>query len=298
MLGYTRPMLSELFGILAPTFLSALSGWLWVRSGRAFDRALIGDLIALIGAPCLVFASLTSVDVRPSAMLEIGSAALAALAVFTVVGFVFLSVAGLPRRSLMAPLVFGNHGNMAVPVCLFAFGIEGQALALVFFAVAASLQFSFGLFLWSGRFDPMELVRNPVGLAALAAALALGFDVPVPGVVVDTTGLLGAFAIPLMLVALGAAIAELEVTDLRKSLGLASFRLLVGVVVGFSLAWAIGLQGTARGVFILQCAMPAAVFNFLFAQRFDRDPALVASLVVVSTLLGAALLPFLLPALL
>jgi len=47
-------------------------------------------------------------------------------------------------------------------------------------------------------------------------------------------------------------------------------------------------------VFILDCAMPVAVFNYLLAQRYDRSPADVAGLVVVSTLLSLVTLPMLL----
>ncbi len=288
-------MLNELFEILAPTFASAFSGWIWVRSGRVFDRKMIGDLIALIGAPCLVFSSLVSLEVSPAAMVEMALVAIGAFAAFGVLGFLLLRLVGLPVQDCLAPLVFGNHGNMGIPLSLFAFGVEGQALALVFFAVGASLQFSAGLFIWSGRIDPMELVRNPIGLAAIAAAVAIGFEIPIPLVVIHTTGLMGAFAIPLMLLALGAAIAELEVTDLRRSLGLAIFRLVSGLVIGFGAAHLLGLSGVARGVVILQCVMPAAVFNYLLAQRYDRSPEQVASFVVVSTLLVAAVIPFVLP---
>jgi len=288
-------MFGELFEILAPTFLSAFAGWIWVRSGRAFDRKLLGDLIALVGAPCLVFSSLVSLEVSPRAMLEMGIYAVCAFAIFAAVGGLLLRMANLPANTLLAPIVFGNQGNMGVPLCLFAFGAEGQALALVFFAIAASLQFSVGLFIWSGTFDLMELVRNPVGIAALVAAMTIALDLPVPTFLTNTTGLLGGFAIPVMLMALGAAIAELKVTDLGLSLGLSVYRLALGLVIGFGLAHLLDLSGVARGVFIIQCAMPAAVFNFLFAQRFDRDPERVASLVVVSTLLTACALPLLLP---
>ena len=288
-------MPSELFEILAPTFLSAFSGWIWVRSGRTFDRKMVGDLIALIGAPCLIFSSLVSLEVTPEAMLEMGLTALCAFAAFGLFGFVFLRISKLPTQTFLAPITFGNQGNMGVPLCLFAFGFEGQALALVFFAVAASLQFSVGLFMWSGRFDLMELIRNPVGLSALIAAFAIAFEIPVPSVLTNTTQLLGGFAIPVMLLALGAAIAELKVTDLRRSLGIAFFRLAIGLVIGFGMAHLLGLSGVTRGVLILQCAMPAAVFNYLLAQRFDRSPEQVASVVVVSTLLAAAALPLLLP---
>lgn len=37
--------------------------------------------------------------------------------------------------------------------------------------------------------------------------------------------------------------------------------------------------------------MPVAVFNYLFAQRYERAPSEVASLVVTSTLMAFVLLP-------
>ncbi len=45
---------------------------------------------------------------------------------------------------------------------------------------------------------------------------------------------------------------------------------------------------------IIQCAMPVAVFNYLFAQRFNRAPEEVAGLVVLSTLITFAALPLVL----
>jgi len=282
-------MLNELFEILAPTFLSAFSGWLWVRSGRSFDRKMLGELITL------VFSSLVSLEVTAEAMLQMAVAAGCAFLISGVLGFVVLRVLKLSPQTYLAPLTFGNQGNMGVPLCLFAFGVEGQALGLVFFAIGASLQFSVGLFIWSGRFDLMELVRNPIGLSAIAAAIAIGFELPIPTVLERTTGLLGAFAIPLMLLALGAAIAEMKVTDLHRSLGLACLRLATGLAIGFGLADWLEFSGVARGVLILQCAMPVAVFNYLLAQRYDRSPEEVASIVVVSTLLVASILPLLLP---
>ena len=288
-------MIRELLEILAPTFLAALSGWLWVKSGRHFDREMIGDLIMLVGAPCLIFSSLVSLEVSASAMLVMAEAAVTCFGIVALVGIVTLRVLKLPAHTFLSTLVFGNLGNLGVPLCLFAFGTEGQALALVFFAIGATLQFSVGLFIWSGRFDAKELIRNPVGLSALAAAAVITFELPVPSVLANTTRLLGGFAIPLMLVALGVAVGEMRVTDLRRSLVMASIRLGVGVIVGFSLAHAFGFTGITRGVLILQCAMPAAVFNHLLAQRYDRSPEQVASIVVVSTLLTALALPFLLP---
>jgi len=71
-------------------------------------------------------------------------------------------------------------------------------------------------------------------------------------------------------------------------------RLAIGVTVGWGVATGFGLSGVAKGVVILQSAMPVAVFNYLFAVRYGREPQVVAGMVVVSTLLSFVLLPLLL----
>jgi predicted permease len=47
----------------------------------------------------------------------------------------------------------------------------------------------------------------------------------------------------------------------------------------------------ARGVLIIQSAMPAAVLNYLFAARYNNDPQEVAGVVVISTLMSVVALP-------
>ena len=71
---------------------------------------------------------------------------------------------------------------------------------------------------------------------------------------------------------------------------------LIRVIGGFGLAILVagwfGLQGVERGVLVLQLSMPVAVFNYLLALRYQREPGEVAGMVVMSTLLAFALLPF------
>ena len=71
-------------------------------------------------------------------------------------------------------------------------------------------------------------------------------------------------------------------------------RIGVGFLVGWGAAEAFGFTGVERGVLILQCSMPVAVFNFLFAERYNNQPEEVAGMVVISTVLSFATLPFLL----
>jgi predicted permease len=286
--------LAEIASILAPVFVAAALGWGWVRIGRGYDRELMSRLISDIGAPCLVFARLTDVGVDPALMARVAGIAALAMAGFGVLGALLLRATRLPAHTFLAPLTFGNAGNMGLPLCLFAFGDAGLALGICYFAVSALSQFTVGIWIWSGRFSFGELFRTPMTWAALISVAVVWAELPVPVWLRNTTELIGGFAIPLMLLTLGVSLAELRIGTLGRALWLSVFRLAMGFGGGLLLAELFALDGTARGVLILQCSMPPAVFNYLFASRYERSPAEVAGIVVTCTLLSFATLPLLL----
>jgi predicted permease len=287
-------MLFELLDIVLPIYVSIGLGALWARSGRAYDTALVTDLIMLIGAPCLVFSTLTDLAVDPATMARLALATVAALLVLGVLGGLLLAGVRLPRHTYLGPLVFMNVGNMGLPLCLYAFGDEGLTLGVTFFAVGALAQFTVGIVLWSGRLSVMEVVRTPLAWAAGLAVLVLVTGTPVPEWLRRTTTVLGGVTIPLMQFTLGVSLVGLHLGRLPRAFGLAVARFGLGVTVGIGLATAFGLDGVAWNVFVLDCAMPVAVFNYLLAERYGRSPEDVAGLVVVSTLLSFVTIPALL----
>jgi predicted permease len=287
-------VLAELLSIVAPIYLAIGLGYGWARLGRRWDTELVTELIMTIGAPCLVFSSLVGLEVEPAAMLEMAGAALAAFAAFGVLGAAVLRCFGLSIRSFLGPIVFPNAGNMGLPVALFAFGAEGLALAVCFYAVAAFTQFTVGLWLWSGRVSGRQLLQTPLAWATVIAVGVLVADVSVPLAVLRASELLGGFTIPLMQLSLGVSLASFGSRAMSQSIALALLRLGLGLAVGAGVAAAFGLEGVARGVLILDCSMPVAVLNYLLAERYGRSPADVASLVVVSTLLSLVTLPLIL----
>ncbi|MHA1108788.1 MAG: AEC family transporter, partial [Alphaproteobacteria bacterium] len=68
----------------------------------------------------------------------------------------------------------------------------------------------------------------------------------------------------------------------------------IGFVLGVAVAWLFGFTGAARGVLIVQCAMPVAVINYLYANMFNRHPEEIAGMIVISTAISFATLPALL----
>jgi len=291
-------VLVELVSIVAPVYVCVGLGFVWARLGRRYDTALITGLITDIGAPCLVFSSLVALDVDAERILTMVGATLLALTCFAVLGGGVLRFARVPLNSFLAPMVFPNTGNMGLPVCLFAFGPEGLALGACFFATTSLMHFTVGQWLWSGRASPGLLVRTPLAWSAALAGGVLWAHVEVPSWIVETTRIMGGFTIPLMQFTLGYSLARFTAGHARRSLALTALRLGMGVAVGVGLSRLLGLEGIARGVFILDCAMPVAIFNYMLAERYGRDPLDVAGVVMTSTLVSFVSLPLLLACLL
>ena len=91
-------------------------------------------------------------------------------------------------------------------------------------------------------------------------------DAEIPVWVIRSLHLLGAPAISLMLITMGVSLANLKVEALGRSFWLSVIRLGLGFAVGWSFAELMGFEGTARGVLIIECTMPAAIFNYMFAE--------------------------------
>lgn len=289
----TQHLLSDLAAVLAPSLLITLVGYLWGRSARVFDQDFVTRLVTNVGAPCLVFSALTKTPLPGREVLAMSGATLVCLAIFAVVGTAVLSLVRLSVRTYLPSVLFPNIGNMGLPICLFAFGERGLTLATVYFAATTVCQFTAGPAIAAGRFDPGFLLRVPF-LYAVAAALTVGgFGVGMPQWVVNTASLAGGLTIPLMLLALGVALARLTASSLPRALGLSVLRIGLGVAVGFGVAHLFGFAGAERGVLVIQSAMPTAVFNYLFARLYRTEPEEIAGVVLVSTMLSYATLPVL-----
>ncbi len=287
-------MLAQIFTIIAPVFVCAMAGFFWVKRGHEFDTELMTKLVVNLGTPSLVFSTLVKVDIEPATFGHMAVAALTTLAAFLVLSWSILKVLGMDQRAFLPALTFANVGNMGLPLSLLAFGGEGLALAITYFTVFVPVLFTVGVGITAGSVRLTDLVRMPI-LYAVAASLAVLYTgLPVPEWIYQTTNLLGGMTIPLMLIALGVSLASLKITSLPRSIGVSVLRLVMGFAVGWATATALGMEGAARGVLILQCSMPVAVFVYLFAARYNHRPAEVAGTVVISTLLSFVTLPALL----
>ncbi len=288
------PLYAQLIPIIAPVAICALLGYGWARSGAPFDREFVTRVIMNIGAPCLILNGISGNSLDTGAFVVALVCAIIVLAVCGVIGYAVLRMARQPIRSHLIPVMYGNVGNLGLPLCYFAFGNEGLGLAVAFYLVGSLSHFIIGP-LWLGR-DPawQTLVRTPLIYAAIAGLLILNFDYRMPLWAGNTIDLLAGSAIPLMLLALGHALGSFRIARAGAALRIALLRLGLGFATGIALVTLLNLEGVLRGVVIIEAAMPVAVFNFLLAARYDRHPEDVAGSIVLSTIIAFALLPGLL----
>ena len=287
-------MILELLSVVAPVFIVALVGLAWARSGAHFDEVSISRLVLNVGVPCLLFRSLTSLDVSPFELARMAGLTVGVMSLFAVGGFAVLKAMKLPAHTFLGPLVFSNSGNIGVPICLFAFGEPGLALGMTYFAVSATFHVSLGGPLFSGIYSLRPFLRSPLTWAVAITVPVVASGVTVPTWIARTTTLLGDIAIPLMLLTLGVSLSKMHPDSLGRSVALSLVRLALGVSAGLLVATLLGVEGLTRKVLILQASMPVGVLNYLFAHRYGRSPEQVASLVLVSTLISVVSIPVLL----
>jgi len=287
-------MTGQLFAIVGPVLIAVAVGYVLAQLGHKDEPEYVGRLVTNVGAPCLIFSTLANLEISVTTVGILSGAALAGIVACAIISYPILRLGGLSVRGYLPSLVHPNTGNVGLPLCLFAFGEEGLALAIAYYVVNSLSQYVVTPCIASGGLSTHRLVRSPIIYAVGASLAFLLTDTTAPKWLNNATGLLGGMTIPLLLVTLGYSLARLKVDNLKISIWLSALRLAMGFGVGVAIAAVLGLEGAARGVAILQASMPVAILNYLFANQYNAEPEGVASFVVVSTIMSFVTLPLLL----
>jgi len=280
--------------IVAPVFLLASVGFVWVKMGYEYRVEFVTRFAMTLSVPCLIFTALMSTQVDATALATLSIASLVAYGLVTASMWLLVWAGRLDRRTFLAPLIFGNTGNLGLPLAMFAFGDVGLGYAVVVFAVMAVISFTFGIWLVSDGGSLTKVVKEPLVGATLLGALFLWQGWQTPTFLTNTLELIGQMAIPMMLITLGVAVARLKPNALGLATLLSALKYAIcagcAAVVGL---W-FGLEPIALAVLILQVATPVAVTSYMLSEKYGADSDSVAGLAVVSTLMSVITLPLIL----
>ena len=284
--------------IVAPVFLLAAVGFAWVKIGWEYEVEFVTRIAMTLSVPALIFVALMKADISRETLSGLFMASLVAYIVLAIVFWVVSKVMGLDLPTFWAPLIFGNTGNLGLPLALFAFGETGLSYAVIVFAVMAVGSFSVGVWMVSGGGSLRKVFHEPISWATIAGAIFLTQGWQTPVWATNTLELMGQMAIPMMLITLGVALARLQVTTLMRAVFLSVIKLIISVVIAWFVGRWFGLNDVAFGVLVVQIATPVAVTSYLLAQKYGADANEVAGLVIVSTVLSVIAIPILLAVLL
>jgi predicted permease len=146
-----------------------------------------------------------------------------------------------------------------------------------------------------------EIFRLPLVYAVLAgiAIRVLGVAPGADSAAMETVGLVGNAAIPVMLLVLGIQLAETDVTAVTQSVAPAALKLVAAPVVAAGIALGLGFgDPTVARVFVLESAAPAAVTPLALSIEYARDvgpgevsaPEYLSTTIFVTTVASAVVL--------
>ena len=281
----------QVLEIVAPVFILAAVGFGWARRGLPYDIAFVTRLGTGLAMPCLIFSTLVRAEIGAEAFGAMIGATLLLYGALAAIFAAALRLAGLPLRVFLPPTVMNNAGNIGLPVCFYAFGAEGLALAIVLFAIMVALQFSVGVSFVAGKGGAGEAARQPMVWAALLGVGAASLGLKPPAFLDNAVALVGQMGIPLMVLTLGVSISRIRAASLARAALIAALRYPAALAVAVGIGHALALPDLAFAVLVLQAVMPAPVTNYLIAAKYDASPEEVAGLVVVSTAFSILLIP-------
>jgi hypothetical protein len=283
-------ILIRIASILFPIFAIVGAGYLYARR-HAPEMTVANRLNMDIFVPALVFAALSDRAFEPRTYLPLALCAVLLVALCGLLARVLAQVLRLEWKTVVPPMMFNNSANIGLPLAVLAWGQEALPAAVMLFIVSNLLHFSVGVRLLDPRAGMLGVLRVPS-----VAAMAAGFSVNLLGIplwppILEACRMVGDIAIPLLLFALGVRMTSVRFTDLRLALLIALLRPAVGALLAWAIARLVGLGEREAAMFLVFGALPPAVMNFLFAERYSQEPARVASIVLVGNLAAVITLP-------
>ncbi|ENO89675.1 AEC family transporter [Thauera linaloolentis] len=273
-------MLIRIIEILFPLFAITALGYLVGRRMKP-DLSHANKLNMDVFVPALVFAALANKAFDISAYLPLVLAATVMVVGSGLVAWAIARAVGIEPKTLVPPIMFNNCGNLGLPLAVLAFGEAALAPMVVLFMVSNLIHFSFGAWLFDRRVSVFTVWKVP---SVLATFLGIGvslsrFEVWPP--LLTAIRMLGEISIPLMLFGLGVRLAGSRVGAIGFGLLGAVLRPVTGMLLAWVIMLLIDLPPREQALLLVFGALPPAVLNYMFAERYDQQPDKVASMVLI-----------------
>lgn len=283
-------MLIRIVSILFPLFAITALGYFVGRRMRP-DLSHANKLNMDVFIPALVFSALVNREFQITEFAPLTAATLVVVLGSGLAGWLLAWLARMESKTVVPPMMFNNCGNLGLPLSVLAFGDAALAPAVVMFMVSNLLHFSFGAWLLDHRVKLWTVWKVPSVLATFAG-LAVGMaGVQVWPPLMTAIRMLGEIAIPLMLFALGVRLTDSRITAVGAGTLVAVARPVAGMLLAVAVMLVVDLPRNQQALLLVFGALPPAVLNYMFAERYGQEPEVVASMVLIGNIAALLFLP-------
>lgn len=297
---------ASILTVVLPVYLTMAAGFTVRKTGllpNEVDAGVMRLCIVLL-TPCLI---LERVVGNASVMQPLPVLIAAGLGYGLVVLGIAISYFAAPliglqkhegRRSFAVSCGLQNYGFVAIPIVTALFPDKGTLGVLFTFTLGVELAcWTAGVGLLTGLgHAPWKLALNPPVLTILFSLLLnfTGLHGYVPQVAHNTFAMLGACAVPLAVLIIGASIADIWGQErMRWSIAVLAPVLRLGLIpVAFlSAAWFLPVTMELKRILIIQGAMPSAVFSIMVAKHYGGHAPTAVQCVLSTTLVSMITTP-------
>lgn len=302
-------------GALAPIFLLVLLGWT-IRAREFVPLTFwppAEKLTYYVLFPALLVTNLAEakLDGLPVASMSLAQAG----GVLIMAALAALSVGVLSRRpfrldgpgftsAFQGSIRPNTYVGLAAAAGLW--GSAGLTLTAICVAVVVplvNLLSVVALVRWAGPKDQparpwrsaiVPVLKNPL-IAACLIGIALNYSgIGLPPIIGPLLKILGAAALPIGLLAVGAGLELKGLRAVGPAMGLVvSAKLILLPAITTALAWHLGVRDLALVVCAIYAGLPMAPNSYVLARQMGGDARLMAGLITLSTLAAALTLPVL-----
>ena len=283
----------KLFEVLFPVFFIVGIGFFLGKKNPNIDTSFITTYSGNFGTPALVIFALTAGSVSFEVFANFFIYAIILLALFGIVGLIFLVLMKKDYLRELPTFFLPNTGNMGIPICLFAYGELGMGMAASISSLVVLLHFTLNIFLAKRAFDFDTIIKSPAFYAIIVTVLFLYFEQPIPQFVMNTVMLLAYGMIVMILMSLGIALTQMKVFSFKDSIITSIGRVIIGPIIGLIVIKIFNLSGVGAGVVLIQSSMPSAILCYLIASMYSPKEIVdnISSTIVVSTLMSLITIP-------
>lgn len=285
--------------LLLPDFTLIVVGWLICRhtplNRPVWDGA--ERLVYYVLFPALLFSSILRHPLSLGSALPLAASGLAIVAVGVAAAYALRWWPGVDARlhASGAQTAFRFNSYVALAMAERLAGTQGVAWTALIMSVCVPLcnvAAVWPLARQGGQGYLRELARNPLILATVSGLLCNLLGLRLPGLADTTLARMGAAALPLGLMAVGAG---LQFGALREGPKLAAalmaIRHLLLPAVALVLVMVTALPSGQQAIVMAFAAMPTASSAYVLAVRMGGHGGYTAGLVTLSTLIGMVALP-------